>query len=226
LPRNNRFAIQEPETVTLLEYILLASTSLFVIIDPIATIPAFLAMTLNVTAQERVRMARLACTVAAGMLIIFVVAGQSLFKFLGITLSAFKIAGSIVLLLIALDMLRAKRSPVKETTEEKDAGAEKEDIAITPLAIPMLAGPGAMSTVILLQSQARGIMQTLALMVVICAVCAVTYLILRWAALHGTRWLSPIAMRITTRIMGLLLAAVAVQFVLDAIAEQKERLFR
>lgn len=211
--------------MNLAEYMVLASTSLFVIIDPIATIPAFLAMTPQDTAEQRAQMARLASLVAAGMLTAFVLIGQTLFKFLGITMSAFKIAGSILLLLIALDMLRARRSAVQETAEEKNAGMEKEDIAITPLAVPMLAGPGAISTAILLQSQAHGPLQNIALVFCIWGVCAVTYFILRWSAYQGAKWISPIAMKITTRIMGLLLAAVAVQFVLDGIAEQKERLF-
>lgn len=209
----------------LMEYILLAATSLFVIIDPIATVPAFLAMTPRDSAVSRVAMARLACLVAAGVLIAFVLVGQQLFRFLGITLSAFKIAGSIVLLLIALDMLKARRSEVQETDEETHAGTQKEDIAITPLAVPMLAGPGAISTVILLQSQARSPVHTLALIACIAVVCLVTYFVLRWSALHGARWLSPIAMKITTRIMGLLLAALAIQFILDAVAEQKDKLF-
>lgn len=210
--------------MSLLEYTLLAGASLFVIIDPIATVPAFLAMTPRDSVLERVRMARLACLVTAGVLIAFALAGQSLFKLLGITLPAFKIAGSIVLLLIALDMLHARRSAVQETSEETDAAAAKEDIAITPLAIPMLAGPGAISTAILLHAQARGFAQQVALLLCIVAVCFVTYFILRLAA-HGVGWLSPIAMKIITRIMGLLLAAVAIQFILDAIAEQKGRLF-
>jgi len=211
--------------MNLFEYILLALTSLFVIVDPIATAPAFLAMTPNDSTEERVRMARLASMVAAGVLIFFVLVGQVLFKFLGITMSAFKIAGSIVLLLIAMDMLRARRSPVQETREEKDEGAEKEDIAITPLAVPMLAGPGAISTTVLLKTQAATFDQTLALVGSILVVFYVTYFVLRFAATHGARFLSPIAMRITTRIMGLLLAALAVQFILDGIAEQKEKLF-
>src|SRR5690242_5533796 len=155
----------------LLEYMLLATTSLLVIMDPIAAVPAFLAMTPYDNATNRVRMARLACTVAAGMLIMFVVVGEGLFRLLGITMSAFKIAGSIVLLLIALDMLRAQRSPVQETTEEKQAGAEKADIAITPLAVPMLAGPGAISTVVLLKSQASTVTQSIALILCVCVVC-------------------------------------------------------
>jgi multiple antibiotic resistance protein len=211
--------------VGLFEYILLATTSLIVIIDPIATVPAFLAMTPRDTTASRVRMARLACFVAAGVLIFFAVVGEGLFKILGITMSAFKIAGSIVLLLIALDMLRAQRSPVQETNEETEAGAEKEDIAITPLGIPMLAGPGAISTVILLESQAKRIEQSVALLACIVLVCLASYWTLKLAAVHGARFFTPIAMKLTTRIMGLLLAALAIQFILDGIAEQKQRLF-
>ena len=210
--------------MNIFEYMLLAGTSLFVIVDPIASIPAFLAMTAHNRPEERIRMARLACLVAGGVLIAFVLLGQQLFRVLGITLPAFKIAGSIVLLLIALDMLRAKRSPVQETSEEKDAGIEKDDIAITPLAIPMLAGPGAMSTALLLKTQAHGTPQLMALLGCIVLVFVISYFILRWAA-HGARWISPIALRIITRIMGLLLAAVAIQFVLDALAEQKGKIF-
>ena len=91
------------------------------------------------------------------MLLAFAIAGKWIFKFLGITMPAFQLAASIVLLLVALDMLRAQRSRVQETSEETAAGAEKTDIAVTPLAIPMLAGPGAISTAILLHNQAANI---------------------------------------------------------------------
>jgi multiple antibiotic resistance protein len=211
--------------VGLSEYILLATTSLLVIIDPIATVPAFLAMTAHDSTAARVRMARLACFVAAGVLVFFAVVGEGLFKVLGITISAFKIAGSIVLLLIAMDMLRAKRSPVQETAEEKEAGAEKDDIAITPLGVPMLAGPGAISTVILLQARAKHFEQSIALIFCIGLICVVTYWILVLGATQGARLFTPITMKLTTRIMGLLLAALAIQFILDAVAEQKEKLF-
>ena len=198
------------------EYILLAVGSLFVIVDPLATVPAFLAMTPNDTPEQRIRTARLACCVTAGVLLVFSVAGQLVFKVMGITMPAFEIAASIVLLLVALDMLRAQRSRVQETREETKAGMEKMDIAVTPLAIPMLAGPGAISTTILLQNAARNIPQHVALYGCILTVSLLSYLILRIAA-RGTRWLNPIAMSIATRIMGLLLASVAIQFMLNAI---------
>lgn len=204
------------ELQALFNYTLLAFGSLFVIVDPIATVPAFLAMTPRDTPDQRIRMARLASFVMAAVLLIFAVAGKVIFKFLGITMPAFQIAASIVLLIVALDMLRAQRSRVQETSEETEAGAEKADVAITPLAIPMLAGPGAISTAIVLQSQAIGVTQHIVLYACIGAVALSSYLIFRVSA-HGARWLSPIAMKITTRIMGLLLAAVAVQFFINGV---------
>jgi len=202
--------------MSLLEYILLATSSLFVIVDPLAAVPAFIAMTPSNTPEQRMRMARLAALVMAGVLLAFAFAGKWIFRFLGITMPAFEIAASIVLLLVSLDMLRAQRSRVVETREETDAGIEKLDIAVTPLAIPMLSGPGAISTVILLQNQAQNLPQSIALCVSILLVSAATYLILGISA-RGMQWLSPIVLNIAIRIMGLLLAAVAVQFMINGL---------
>jgi multiple antibiotic resistance protein len=195
---------------------LLAASSLFVIVDPLAVVPAFLAMTPNDSAEQRIRTARLACCVAAGVMLLFSFTGQIIFKVMGITMPAFQIAASILLLVVALDMVRAQRSRVQETHEETKAGTEKPDIAVTPLAIPMLAGPGAISTTVLLQNEAKDIPQHVALYGCIVAVSLVSYLILRVSA-RSARWLSPIMMSIAIRIMGLLLAAVAIQFMLNAI---------
>lgn len=209
----------------MIEFILLAFSSLFVIVDPIATVPAFLAMTPADTPAGRIKMAGLACAVTAGMLIVFAWGGNYIFRFLGITMPAFQIAGSVVLLLVALDMLKAQRSRVQETVEETDAGVEKADIAITPLAVPMLAGPGAITTAILLQHQAGGsIAKQIGLFLCILAVAGASYLILRLSA-HGARWLSPIFLRLTTRIMGLLLVAIAVQFAFNGLASMRGKLF-
>jgi multiple antibiotic resistance protein len=202
----------------LFEYMLLAISSLFVIVDPPAAVPAFLAMTPTDTPEQRIKTARLACCVMAGVLVGFAAAGQLIFKLLGITMPAFQLAASVVLLLVALDMVRAQRSRVHETSEEKEEGAEKADIAVTPLAIPMLSGPGAISTAILLEKQAVNLAERIALYVCILIVSAGSYLVLRLSA-HGARRLSPIAMNITVRIMGLLLAAVAFQFGLNAIKD-------
>ena len=202
--------------MSLIEYSLLAASSLFVIVDPFAVIPAFIAMTPNDSPAERSRMAKIACLVVAGVLLGFGFAGKWVFQLLGITMPAFQIAASIVLLLVALDMLRAQRSRVQETSEETAAGAEKTDIAVTPLAIPMLSGPGAISTVILLESEATTVWHSLALCGCILLVSLASYGVLRMAA-HGAKRLNPIALRIGTRVMGLLLAAIAVQFMVNAL---------
>ena len=200
----------------LFEYLLLAVSSLFVIVDPIAVVPSFLAMTAEETPAARIRMARLACGIMVMVLFGFAILGERILVFLGIKLPAFQIAGGIVLLLIALDMLRAQRSRVQETREETAAGAAKDDIAVTPLAIPMLAGPGAISTVIVLHNRVASVAQEVVLCAAIVVVGVLTYIILHFSS-HGARWLNPIAMRIITRIMGLLLAAVAVQFIISAL---------
>ena len=150
----------------------------------------------------------------------FAITGHWIFNLLGITIPAFQIAGSVLLLRIALDMLYAKRSPAHETKEEIEAGTAKDDIAITPLAVPMLAGPGAISTAILLHARADGFIQQAALVGCILIVCLVSYYILAWSA-RGAKWLSPIALRLVERLMGLLLAAIAMQFLVNALRELK-----
>jgi len=210
--------------MSLIEYSLLAASSLFVIVDPFAVIPAFIAMTPNDSPAERSRMAKIACLVVAGVLLGFGFAGKWIFQLLGITMPAFQIAASIVLLLVALDMLRAQRSRVQETSEETAAGAEKTDITVTPLAIPMLSGPGAISTVILLESEATTVWHSLALCGCILLVSLASYGVLRMAA-HGAKRLNPIALRIGTRVMGLLLAAIAVQFMVNALKTLVPRIF-
>jgi multiple antibiotic resistance protein len=208
--------------MTLIEYTFLAFTSLFIVIDPIATAPVFIAMTETDTTAARIRMARLASLVAAGVLMLFALTGQGLFKVLGVTLPAFQIAGSLLLMRIALDMVYARRSDAKQTDEEVEAGVLKDDIAITPLGVPMLAGPGAISTALILLAQARGPAQHIALFACILTVCGLSYVTLAFAAKHAGR-LNPLALKLITRLMGLLLAAVAVQFALTGL--EQSRLF-
>ena len=206
--------------MSLAEYTLFAFSSLFVIIDPIATVPVFLAMTAEDSVAKRIRMARFACVVAAGVLLVFAFLGRWIFQLLGITIPAFQMAASVILLLVALDMLRGQRSRVKETSEETAAAVGKEDIAITPLAIPLLAGPGAISTAVLLHNKADSVAKLGALAVVILAVSAIAFVIFAIGA-RGARWLGPIGMKLVERVMGLLLAAIAFQFLLNALKELK-----
>lgn len=200
----------------LVEFTLLAFSSLVVIVDPLATVPAFIAMTPHDTMEARLRMARIACLVAAGVLMLFAATGNWIFRVLGITLPAFQLAGSILLGRIALDMLYAKRPGAQQTDEEVEVGVSKEDIAISPLGVPMLAGPGAISTALILLNQARGPAQVGALFVVIATVCLVTYLVLQVGVRSASR-VSPLAIKLGTRLMGLLLLAVSVQFAFNAL---------
>jgi multiple antibiotic resistance protein len=202
----------------LTEYTLLALSSLFVILDPIAVVPAFIAMTPGDTPEGKLRMARLACSVAAGVLALFAAGGNWIFKIMGITLPAFQLAGSVLLLRIALDMLYARRSAARETDEEVAEGAAKDDIAITPLGVPMLAGPGAISTALILLNEAKGAAEVIALFLSIGVVCVAAYWIL-WLAVRGAHYLNPLALKLVTRLFGLLLASVAVQFILNALQQ-------
>lgn len=206
--------------MSLFEYALFAFSSLFVIMDPIATVPAFLAMTQEDSVPKRVRTARIACLVAASVLLGFAFTGQWLFQLLGITIPAFQMGASLVLMLVAIDMLRAQRSPVKESSEETREGAQKDDIAVTPLAVPLLAGPGAISTAILLHNKADSFPKMIALPVIIVTVCALSFGIFTVGA-RTARWFGPIAMKLVERLMGLLLTAIAFQFLINALRELK-----
>jgi multiple antibiotic resistance protein len=198
------------------DFAVLSFTSLFVIVDPVGLIPAFLAMTQKNTPSERVRMAQLASLITFGILVLSFLFGQRLLTAFGITLPAFEIAGGIVLLLVALDMLQARRTAIKETQEEKAEGIDKHDVAITPMGIPMLAGPGAITAVILLSNKAETFAHHMILAGTILLVSALTLLIL-WTVAARSKILSVIALKIIERLMGLILAAIAVQFILNGI---------
>lgn len=200
----------------MLEYAFLTFGSLFAIVDPFAVVPTFLAMTVRDTAGQRRRMARTACITCAAVMMFFALAGPFIFKLFGITLAAFQVAGGLVLLLSSLDMLRAQKSPLKETPEEAAEGMSKDDIAITPLAVPMLAGPGAITTSIVLASKAHGLPQKAVFYGLIALVAFISYWVLTIAA-DGAKRLSPTFLNIVTRLMGLLLAAIGVQFILTAL---------
>jgi multiple antibiotic resistance protein len=207
------------QPLSLTEYALFAFGSLFAIVDPIASVPAFLAMTARESVAARLQTARIACAVAIGLLAGFALVGQSLFRFLGVSVPALQMAGGLILLLVALDMLRAQRSTVQETAEERAAGVSKDDVAVTPLAMPMLAGPGAISTVILLEAQAVDWVHRGILLACLAAVGVVSYLTFALAG-RGAHWIGPITERIITRLMGLILAAIAIQFMFNAVKSE------
>lgn len=199
-----------------MEYAFLTFGSLFAIVDPFAAVPTFLALTARDTAEQRRRMARTACITCGGVMAAFALLGPAIFKLFGITLAAFQIAGGLVLLLSSLDMIRAQKSPMKETPEEFAEGMSKDDIAITPLAVPLLAGPGAITTSIVLAGRAANLEQKAIFYVLIALVAFISYWVLTLAA-DSAKKLSPTILNIITRLMGLLLAAIGVQLILTAL---------
>lgn len=196
--------------------LLLIFTSVFFIVDPFAVIPTFLAMTVRDAPPQRRVLARRGAWTCAITLTAFALGGSMIFKIFGITIGAFKIAGGVLLGLNALDMVQARRSQQRETPIETAEGIQKDDIGIMPLGVPMLAGPGAISTVMVLALGAKSTAATVAVYVSIFLVALLSYVVLSAASLVERR-LGQTGMRILTRLMGLVLSAIAVQFILDGI---------
>ncbi len=199
-----------------LQELLLIFTSVLFIVDPFAAVPSFLAMTARDTPAVRRVLARRGAWTAAITLTLFAVGGSLIFKVFGITIGAFKIAGGVLMGLNALDMVQARRSHQRETPIETAEGIAKEDIGILPLGVPMLAGPGAISTVMVLALGSKSTATTVALYVAIALTAYVSFLTLSAASLVERR-LGQTGMRILTRLMGLVLLAIAAQFIVDGI---------
>ena len=203
-----------------LNFAVLSFWSIFVIVDPIGAVPTFLAMTRQNTRSERIRMAALASFVACLVLVAFSLGGIRILAPFGVTMPAFEIAGGILLFKVAFDMLQGRQTALKETPEEQAEGVTKEDIAVTPLAVPMLSGPGAITAVVLLGVQTAQAVQHAVIIVNIVLVSFLTFLIL-WVAAVRSEMFSTITLKIVTRLMGLLLSEIAMQFVLNGIAHVK-----
>jgi multiple antibiotic resistance protein len=208
-----------------LTHSLVALSAIFVVVDPVAAVPFFLAMTSDQSPEERRRTARRAAVGAWMILTAFALLGALIFRALGITIPAFKIAGGVLLLLIAVDMIRTNPSPTRITGPEVEAGAEKDDVAIVPLAMPLLAGPGSVATVIVLMGQVspHRLWDGVAVLVAVAVVSASAWWILA-AATRVERVLSRTGMNILERVAGMLLAAIAVQFMIDGVGEAFPRL--
>ena len=202
----------------LLTFAATSFAAVFSIVDPFAAAPVFLAITPNDTDAQRRRMAGLASFVCGAILIGFAICGNGIFAIFGITPPAFKAAGGVLLLVLSLDMMRARSGPAPAAPEEKQEGMEKSDVAITPLAIPLLAGPGAISTVTLLGSAAP----TWVYVGIVVGAIGLTSLLCWIILANSVRLISligQIGMKIVTRIMGLLLAGIGAQFILSGVKE-------
>ena len=202
-----------------LKFALVAMSAVFFVIDPLANVPLFLTITRGFPADQRRGVARRAAFATWLILSTFALAGGLIFQAFGISLGAFKIAGGLMLLLMAIDMMRAQPSPTRSTVEEQDESRARDDVAIFPMAIPMLAGPGAIATVMVLMSRAAWRpVPTVSVFVAVTVTCLIAWLMMRTAA-TAERMIPKTLLRAFERVMGLLLAAVAVEFIAGGVRD-------
>jgi multiple antibiotic resistance protein len=199
------------------EYLAIIVT-VFAIVDPIGTLPFFVSLTQGFSPEDRSVIMRRSVLVLGGVLALFALVGRFLFQAFGFTLAAFEIAGGILLFMVAYDMLRGEITRVKMTPEDRDdAIARRDELSVVPLGIPLLAGPGAISTVMIYEGSASNTpLAVLATFVAIAVTTAATFLILRWGQ-PILRAFGRVGVMAMTRVLGLLLAAVGVQFVITGI---------
>jgi len=197
---------------------LLALSSIFFLVDPFAALPTFLAITEGADPVRRRRVAGKGALTALIVLGTFAFTGEAIFRLFGITLPAFELAGGIILLLIGLDMLQAKRSATQEAAGDTVAAAQKEDAGIVPLGVPMLAGPGAITSVMVLVGQVQSHWQMAAILISIALTALICYLVLGHSSLV-VRVLGETGIRVLVRVMGLLLVALAMQYFVNGMMD-------
>jgi multiple antibiotic resistance protein len=202
-----------------LTFCLVAFSAVFFVVDPILVVPIFLSITAGDSKDKRRQTASRASLMACATLALFALAGGFIFRAFGISLGAFKIAGGLLLFLTSIDMMRALPARTRSTEEEQVESAAKEDVAIIPVAIPMLAGPGAIATVMVLMSQAAWHpVRSGAVFFAIGISCLAAWLLMR-SAILAERFLTRTSLNVAQRVMGLLLSAIAIEFVVGGIRD-------
>ena len=197
------------------EYIKI-TVGLLAVLNPLGVIPLFISMTAGESSKQLQRTARTVAWSVATILLAALVFGDALLSFFGITIDSFRVGGGILVLLMAISMLHAKQSPITQTDAEADESIEKESVAVVPLAMPLLAGPGAISAVILAAHKSTGLENS---SIIAAGIILVSLVI--WGLLHISPWIaertSATGLNIGTRIMGLILAAIAVEFIANGL---------
>lgn len=196
-------------------FLISAFVTLFVVIDPIGTAPLFLALTQGMSAKQRRTVGLRACFIAALLLMAFAVAGEDFLNFIGISMPAFQIAGGLLLFLTALDMLFDRRSERRQNHADEGSGNLADDPSVFPLAMPLIAGPGAMATMVLLINDTGGTWEGTALISGVMLAVILLVLLAFLAAAPLERILRRTGTMVLTRLFGLLLSALSVQFVLN-----------
>jgi multiple antibiotic resistance protein len=201
-----------------LNFFVYSFTALFIIVNPITSVPIFVSIMERFEKQDRKDMAKKAAIIAALTLISMTFTGNIIFRYMGIEMYSFRIAGGILLFIISIEMLFGKRSRTKSSAMEEDEAQYREDVVVTPLAIPLLTGPGAITTGIVLFNSAGGPGGQILLLLSIVLVFLVSYIIISKSE-QVFETLGYTGTRVIVRIMGLLLAAIAVQFIITGIGE-------
>ena len=190
---------------------------LFVVIDPIGLAPIFVALTHGATKHYQLRMARRSIFISALLLIAFTLIGKQLLTWLGISLDAFRIAGGLLLFLLSIDMVFARQSGLRSTTTtEQHEAEEREDISVFPLAIPLVAGPGSMTTMMLMLGDSQNSVDIAIIMAVLLFVLAIAYLSFISASTIMSK-LGETGTNVVSRVLGVLLAALSIQYILDGL---------
>ena len=190
-------------------------TGLFAIMNPISAVPLYLSFTENI-AGERTRIARSTAIAVCIIMMVTLLLGSQILAMFSISIDAFRVAGGILLMFIAFNMLQARVGRTRHTPEEDEEAVDSSSVAVVPLALPLLAGPAAISTVILFASKAEGPTGFAALFFIILLICLLIWVILHLAPMIGKR-MSRTGMNILTRVMGLILAAMAVEFIVGGL---------
>lgn len=199
-----------------LEFAIVSLSLIFFIVDPLGNIPFFLALTEGASEEERKKTAFRASLATFFILLFFAFAGEWILRLLRVTISSFQIAGGVLIFIIAISMLQARRSRARSTPEEEHDRLQQEDVSIFPLAIPMMSGPAAITTVMVLVNLSKSFIQRALVILAITLTSLACYLILRESG-RLLRVLRQTGINVLSRLMGLLLAVIAVQFVVDGI---------
>ena len=189
---------------------------LIAIVNPIGAVPIFISLTHGYKQSERYAISKTATYAVFIILIFSLTAGEIILNFFGISISSFRVAGGILILLMAISMMHAKTNGIKRTEEEERESENLDSIAVVPLAIPLLAGPGAISTVILYAHKSTGLMHHLIIGLVILTVSLSLFLVFK-SIPYISKYLSQTAVNIFARIMGLILAAIAIEFIANGL---------
>lgn len=198
-------------------YLVKTGIALLAIINPIGSVPIFISATDGWSVQDRAKTAKTVALTVFLILSLSVFLGDRILEFFGISIASFQVGGGILLMLIAISMMHGKQSYAKQTPEEAQAVAEREVIAVVPLSIPLLAGPGAISSMIIAAQQAGGFFGHVTLLMPVAAICMLIWIVLRLSVGISNR-LGTIGINIVTRLMGLILAAMAVEFIAHGIS--------